>query len=954
MIRGAALALTVLTGFAGLVYEVAWQKYLAALLGSHGEATAAVLAIFLGGLSLGYAAFGRAARGLAARAPLLLWYGAAEAAIGVYALVFPLLFTIVQRASLLVPLGHAALAFAFDVLLCVLLIGAPSALMGATIPLLTAALARDLDDATRIHARIYGWNTFGAFAGALAAGFAIVPRLGLDGAVYAMGVLDLAAGGAFAALARWAPLPAPGPAPRADRSAPAAIPFAGYAAVAALAGFAMIAVQTTLNRIGALALGSSPYTFSMVVAVFVLCTALGSLFVAARQRIPTAVVAAAPWLLCALLLALHRVLGDAPYWAHALRAVSRDVDGAFAVHHFLLFCSLLALLALPVGVSGALLPLLFHQLRRELGELGALAGRLYAWNTVGSLVGALLGGYLLLLWTDLDQVYAIAVAAIAVAAAALTALIAPRARVAALLAGAAALGAIALLPRWDASRLSSGLFREQLPMVDTFAGPAAYFARYPRPARAFADDDPTSTVIVEEGGEPERFSRSIVVNGKSDGNLAWHRKPGEITDDYPTMAISGLLPALIAERPERAFVIGWGTGVTAGELAALAQTRSVQVAEISRGVIASAPLFDAANLGASQSPKVAIAQGDAYRLLAQSDERYDVIVSEPSNPWVAGVEMLYSVEFLSAARARLAPGGVYAQWVAQYEMDDAALELVLRTFASVFPTVTVWFTTKNDLVLLGFDAPDRALDVQALAARFAQPDFSAGFARANVASFAALLAHEILPVGALRADRLPGPLHTLRNPRLSYLAGRAFFRRDIAEVPRPVSPDAIADAASHSLLRRYARAGDGPLPEVLASIAAQETCGHERLAECAALIAAWGSRYPDSPGLAATIAAARQGPSGAVLGDDVLADLLFLYRGRRAKGATTDPLVLTRRYAHYFHYADPFDRAALVSAWDACQGESCADARRVAEQRVGPLSLDAVHPLAQERERGAE
>ena len=152
-------------------------------------------------------------------------------------------------------------------------------------------------------------------------------------------------------------------------------------------------------------------------------------------------------------------------------------------------------------------------------------------------------------------------------------------------------------------------------------------------------------MIVEEGGEPERFSRSIVVNGKSDGNLAWNQARRD-RDDYPTMAISGLLPALIADRHERAFVIGWGTGVTAGELAALAQTQRVEVAEISRGVIASAPLFDAANLGASRSPKVSIAQGDAYRLLAQSGERYDVIVSEPSNPWVVGVEMLYSFEFL--------------------------------------------------------------------------------------------------------------------------------------------------------------------------------------------------------------------------------------------------------------------------------------------------------------------
>ncbi len=178
MIRLAALLLTVLTGFAGLVYEVAWQKYLAALLGSHGEATAAVLAIFLGGLSLGYALFGRASRWLVARsrlrsrpARLLYFYAIVEAGIGLYALLFPTLFGVFQRISLFVPHGNAGFGFAFDVGLSALLIGPPTVLMGGTIPILTLALAGDLKQATRIHALVYSFNTAGAFVGALAGGF---------------------------------------------------------------------------------------------------------------------------------------------------------------------------------------------------------------------------------------------------------------------------------------------------------------------------------------------------------------------------------------------------------------------------------------------------------------------------------------------------------------------------------------------------------------------------------------------------------------------------------------------------------------------------------------------------------------------------------------------------------------------------------------------------------------
>ncbi|HZO08403.1 MAG TPA: hypothetical protein VFC77_03415, partial [Myxococcota bacterium] len=219
MVRPTALFLTVLTGLAGLFYEVAWQRFLAVLVGSDGEATAAVLALFLGGLAAGYALFARVTRRMVARARargtpprLLLGYGLVEAGIGAWALAFPLLFAAAQRVSLFVPAGHAGLGFAFDVALCALLIVPPAALMGATIPMLTLALAGDVARSTRVHAWVYGCNTLGAFLGALVGAFWILPALGLDAGVRAMGLLNLAVGAAFALLS----LRAGGLAPRLD------------------------------------------------------------------------------------------------------------------------------------------------------------------------------------------------------------------------------------------------------------------------------------------------------------------------------------------------------------------------------------------------------------------------------------------------------------------------------------------------------------------------------------------------------------------------------------------------------------------------------------------------------------------------------------------------------------------------------------------------------------------
>jgi hypothetical protein len=422
----------------------------------------------------------------------------------------------------------------------------------------------------------------------------------------------------------------------------------------------------------------------------------------------------------------------------------------------------------------------------------------------------------------------------------------------------------------------------------------------------FYDDDPTSTVSV---GRPWRQPKnvSLYVNGKSDGALV---------GDYPTMALSALIPALVAERNERCFVIGLGTGVTASELAALDATREVAVAEISRGVIAANPLFAAGNLGAWKHPKVEIVRGDAYRTLLRSSGRYDIIVSEPSNPWVTGVEMLFSREFLEAARARLAPGGVYAQWFHIYETDDEIVSLIFRTYASVFPHVSVWFTGGSDLLLLGFDRTERALDVSALEARFRQPDFAAGFARVEIDSFAQLLAHELIPLGTLHVEALEGPVQTLRRPILSDWAARAFFQGGRARISPYMSKRHREMSVRNSLLRRYAGGGTS-LPEEILEAAVRATCRRSRGVDCATFFARWAFDHPDSARRQATLAELRRDlrPENQHIAARQLQELLPFYTGQA--DAESDPLTsiqiqqLTSRFLNHYHHAVPFDHRAL-------------------------------------------
>jgi len=927
LLRAAALILTVVTGFSGLVYEVTWQKYVATLLGSHSEATASVLGIFLAGLSAGYAVFGRVTKRLVERAQragrpprLFLTYGLVEASIGLYALCFPWLFDALRSASLAIPHAAGGLGFAFDVMLVAAMLGPPTLLMGGTIPILTQALAHDLSDATRFHALVYACNTIGAFVGALAASFFLIPALGLTGSMVWMSTLNLAAGGSFALFERGAE---GARAASSDRDeGPRVEGLRVYAFVGLLSGFAVMVLQNVLIRLGGLALGSSEFTFATVVAVFVLCIALGSFAVSLAPRIPRLVILLNQCALVGYLVFLYLHLEKLPLWAFVLRSRFGNTAADFLPFHLSAFLAFAIVIGPAAVLSGAVLPLLFHHLRRETGDLGAIAGRLYSWNTVGSLLGALIGGYALLAVLDLHHVYRIAVGALALGGALLAArLLSRRAAAAAVGVLAAALLVLASLAPWNPAYSSWGLFRHRQSADVTFAEIDARAEEMIRDARSrvvFYDDDPIASIaVLEIDRGTAGFSRSIVSNGKGDGDTA---------GDYTTMALAALLPAMMVERPENVFVVGFGTGVSVGEFASLGAVKRVAVAEISPAVIEAAPLFDFANRGVSTSAKVRISPTDAYRSLMQSGDRYDVISSIPPNPWVTGVEMLFSREFLTAAREHLSPGGVYAQWYHQYETDEEAVALVLRTFASVFDRVAVWYGHGPDLIVLGFDDGEFLPTPEILGRHLEEADFRAGLLRAGVTGLPALLAHELLPVGVVAVSDLSGPVHTLYHPILNHLAGEAFFRGAAGRLPQIESGEAAAIGARNSVLRRHLSSLSGEALETARGEAAREAC-RERKTLCVALLVEWQHAAPDSPELHALRRALREGP-GALFGGGIDWSVLERLTRITAPARSEAPVShreadeATQLYRWFFQYPAPFDPEPLVSIWKRCRAPS--------------------------------
>jgi len=369
-------------------------------------------------------------------------------------------------------------------------------------------------------------------------------------------------------------------------------------------------------------------------------------------------------------------------------------------------------------------------------------------------------------------------------------------------------------------------------------------------------------------------------------------------------------------------VVGYGTGMTVGRLLALESVDEVVVAELSTGVLDGAVHFEEFNGGVLEDPKTRIVRSDAYRALLRSEGRYDVIVSEPSNPWVTGVEMLYSEEFFRAVLSRLSPGGVFVQWFHTYEMDEETTALVFETFRSVFHRNAVWYGRGADLLIVGFRDEDAAVDLEVVEERWGRSDYREQLAQIGIDSLPQLLAHELVPVGVLSEAQLPREVHTIAHPVLSHRAALAFFRGEGALLPDLVTPNGIAQGRRTSLIAQY-RSKYG-LSEVDRLAIAKGVCS-SRLEPCATFLAQWQAEVPDSPGLANLLEAARSNPDyQRTVTPQVQGVLALLFDSDGAPIPDDRVGFADHVYRRYYHYGAPFSEEAVERVQTACaQAEGC-------------------------------
>jgi len=699
MPRCAFYGLFIVSGFAGLIYESIWAQYLKLFLGHAAYAQSLVLAVFMGGMAVGAAAAGRFSERLVN--PLLV-YARVEAMIGLLALAFHSLFVALtdwSYAWLLPSLGNEALVLAGKLGVACLLIVPQSVLLGMTFPLMSAGLARAQPRAPgESIAMLYFTNSLGAAAGVLASGFVLIAWAGLPGTLRTAGSLNLLIAATVWLLARpahHAPL----------RSARSGAGGAGpVLAVAFFTGLASFVYEIGWIRMLSLVLGASTHSFELMLSTFILGLALGGLAVRRRVDASPAPERLLGWVQIAMGLLALATLPVYDFTFSLMEAVMKGL--ARSSTGYLLFNAsgqaIAALVMLPATFcAGMTLPLLTGALLR-CGAGEAAIGKVYAANTLGAIAGVVLAVHVGLPLLGLKGTLLLGSLIDAALGLALLRVFEVGKRVAfATVACAVLFLAAVLAVRLDANKMTAGVFRH---------GELAAS----RDARIlFNKDGKTATVHLVKYPE----ATSLRTNGKSDGSINLDRDGVRGTDEI-TMVLTAALPLALKPELKSAAVIGIGTGLTTHTLLQSLGIERVDTVEIEAAMAEASRGFMPRNSGAFADPRGSIVIDDAKTFFAAHDRRYDLIVSEPSNPWVSGVSSLFTREFYRRIRTHLEAGGLLAQWFQLYEIDASLVATVMRALGEVFPHYAVFAASDHDLLIV---AGERVVPMPPLARVFEQP-----------------------------------------------------------------------------------------------------------------------------------------------------------------------------------------------------------------------------------------
>lgn len=776
------LVLFVLSGAAGLVYEIIWTRMLTLVFGNTVYAASTVIASFMGGLAIGSYLFGRLAD---RRRDTLRLYGMLELGVGIFALFVPMIF-----AGLNGIYGHLFRSFgeqttpffiARFVLSFVILL-APTILMGATLPVLTRFFTFRRARLGRQVAKLYALNTLGATVGCFLAGFLMIERLGVSTSNYVAAAVSLTVAlliiltsrrlGAAGAGA----LPDKAPSKEKKRAAEGGYSDGVRRLILigiAFVGFSSLGYEVLWMRVIIYVTSASIEAFTVVLTTYLAGIALGSLLVARfvdRWRRPLAVFGAIEIAVGLAAIASIPLLANL-YQVSAL--VARLQIPGFWGWTAVRFIFTAVVILLPTLLMGAAFPVATNAFIRTLGGVGRGVGSLYAMNTVGAVAGSLAAGFLIL--PAFGAQNGLMVLALLNLITGVVLWSAERGR---RIAGMAAGAAVAA-----AGFLAGFIFI-----------PPHVFHRLFNQSRAasemiYCSEDVTATVTVHQfppGYNFEEDLRVICTNGVDVAGTDYMLRT--------TQLVQGHLPLLIQRPGARAMQVGFGSGETA-RVILLQGAEHLDVIEICDGLVAAAPLFADINKLAYQGPKSRVIIMDAKNYARLTGEKYDLIMNDSIHPRVSGNASLYTVDYFADCRASLAPGGYMSSWFPVYGMRPEELKMILRSFRTVFPHATLWMahnTVNRHALLLAplEDGPVR-IDYRDFHDRFTRPEILADLAPIDMDDPVFFISSLVMDEDALRDYCEGAELNTDDHPRLEY------------RVPKHIENDELAWASILESLLPY-------------------------------------------------------------------------------------------------------------------------------------------------------
>ncbi|HSW46709.1 MAG TPA: fused MFS/spermidine synthase [Phycisphaerae bacterium] len=772
-VRLAVYALFLLSGCAALVYEVVWIRQLALLFGGTTYAITTVIVSFMAGLGLGSYLGGR--WGGWVRRPGRAYAGL-EIAIGLYTLLVPVLMGTAEpfyRGLYPHVVDNPWLLSTVRFCISALILIVPTTLMGATLPLLVTYVMGDGRLLGRSTGLLYGVNTLGAMLGALLAGFLLIPFFGMSLTTQIAAGTNLLVG-----LVGWRFLSgerstAPerlarekgGRDPTVAVSALDLPPASGaILTVAFVSGLAAMIYQISWTRALIMSVGSSTYSFTCILAAFILGLGLGSLAAVPwidRFRRPVLLLAMLEFgigLTAVLIVPIH---GRVPSLVRQLViSYHEEYDKLLT----LTFSLIIAVTLVPTLLMGMAFPLMTRLVGMSRLNAATAVGRVYVVNTVGAIVGALLAGFVLIRSEVLGTQYSIVAAALASGLAGACVLLwAPPAGWSGMRARAAVgvgLFSIACagfsFSKWDKELLTSGPYYR----IDD--------ASQERHILFFREDVDITVSVARAAGNKDRLS--LVVNGKTDAS----------TDvrDVRTQLLLGHLPAMLDRGAKRACIIGLGSGMTLSAIARHPSYERLDCIEISDAVIEAASFFAPYNDNILFSdPRVRLFRADGRNHLLLTDQCYDLIVSEPSNPWIAGVANLFTREFFEICKRRITPDGRVAIWMHSYAMSRDDFRMVVRTLCEVFEDVSLWQIMDTDYCLVAGNTPS-PMSASEMMARYAQPAVRADLYHAGIRDLAGILGTFVDGGKRLREWAAGAAVHTDDLPSLEFSAPRFLYRNE--------------------------------------------------------------------------------------------------------------------------------------------------------------------------------